>query len=86
MRNKSNHFDTIFKDHLKNEYDDYEIIFYKFNYNIDTFKSFKIPKIDNIKPCIIYILFDNCDLYFQKLIDNKVTKTKLEEIYYLIFE
>ena len=23
------HFTNIFKDHLKNEYDDYEIIFYK---------------------------------------------------------
>jgi len=86
MKNKSNHFNTIFKDHLKNKYDDYEIIFYKLNDNIDTFKSFKIPKIDNIKPCIIYILFDNKDLYYQKLNDNKVTKTKLEEIYYLTFE
>ena len=86
MRNINNHFDNIFKDHLKKEYDDYEIIFYKLNNNIDTFKSFKIPKIDNIKPCIIYILFNNCGLYFQKLDDNKVTKTKLEPLYYLIFE
>lgn len=86
MRNINNHFDNIFKDHLKNEYDDYEIIFYKFNYKIDTFKSFKIPKIDKIKPSIIYILFDNRDLYFQKLDDNKVTKTKLEQLYYIIFE
>ena len=86
MRNINNHFDNIFKDHLKNEYDDYEIIFYKFNYKIDTFKSFKIPKIDKSKPSIIYILFDNCDLYFQKPVEDKVIKSKLDKLYYLIFE
>jgi len=86
MRNINNHFDNIFKDHLKTEYDNYEIIFYKLNDNINTFKSFTIPKIDNIKQSIIYILFDNTDLYFQKLNDNKVKKTKLEQLHYLIFE
>ncbi len=58
------HFTNIFKDHLKNEYDDYEIIFYKFNYDISNFRNFKIP-INTDKQKIVYILFDEKELYFQ---------------------
>ena len=78
------HFTNIFKDHLKNEYDDYEIIFYKFNYNISNFKNFKIP-INTDKEKIVYILFDENELYFQKNVDNKINKSKLTRLFYLIF-
>jgi len=78
------HFTNIFKDHLKNEYDEYEIIFYKFNYNISNFKNFKIP-INTDKEKIVYILFDENELYFQKNVDNKINKSKLTRLFYLIF-
>ena len=78
------HFTNIFKDHLKNEYDDYEIIFYKFNYDISNFRNFKIP-INTDKQKIVYILFDENELYYQKNVDNKINKSKLTRLFYLIF-
>ena len=78
------HFTNIFKDHLKNEYDEYEIIFYKFNYNISNFRNFKIP-INTDKQKIVYILFDENELYYQKNVDTKINKSKLTRLFYLIF-
>ena len=78
------HFTNIFKDHLKNEYDDYEIIFYKFNYDISNFRNFKIP-INTDKQKIVYILFDENELYYQKNVDSKINKSKLTRLFYLIF-
>jgi hypothetical protein len=78
------HFTNIFKDHLKNEYDEYEIIFYKFNYNITNFRNFKIP-INTDKQKIVYILFDENELYYQKNVDTKINKSKLTRLFYLIF-
>lgn len=78
------HFTNIFKDHLKNEYDDYEIIFYKFNYDISNFRNFKIP-INTDKQKIVYILFDEKELYYQKNVDTKINKSKLTRLFYLIF-
>ena len=78
------HFTNIFKDHLKNEYDEYEIIFYKFNYNISNFRNFKIP-INTDKQKIVYILFDENELYYQKNVDSKINKSKLTRLFYLIF-
>ena len=78
------HFTNIFKDHLKNEYDDYEIIFYKFNYNISNFRNFKIP-INTDKQKIVYILFDEKELYYLKNVDTKINKSKLTRLFYLIF-
>ena len=78
------HFTNIFKDHLKNEYNEYEIIFYKFNYDISNFRNFKIP-INTDKQKIVYILFNENELYYQKNVDNKINKSKLTRLFYLIF-